>query len=172
MPSWRGLQPWLTGRGRGLPLADCGPDTHPITAAYATRGAARQGRAAPRQHALPPVMPRCGRQCRGLGHVLGPLVCPPERPWGARGAQGRPLAQAAHASWHGAPPRGEDHRARRDSPRMAARTVHPRSVHPSRQLTPGKAGRHGPRVHADAPTLAPRGPGKRHGPAPWAACPG
>jgi hypothetical protein len=30
MPSWRCLQPWLTGRGLGLPLADCGPDTHPI----------------------------------------------------------------------------------------------------------------------------------------------
>src|SRR5262249_19405114 len=42
----------------------------------------------------------------------------------------------------------------------------------SRRLTPGKGVSHGTIVHADAPTLAPMGKGKRNGPAPVGRKPG
>jgi hypothetical protein len=117
-------------------------------------------------------MRRFGRQCRGLGTVLVTLGRQTETPWLELGAEVLPLARAAPAGLHRAPPLSDEPPRRLDTQLPVALAAHHRIARQSRRLTQGKALPRGKMVNADDPTMAPICTGKSTCPAQCGRQPG
>jgi hypothetical protein len=117
-------------------------------------------------------MRRLGRQCRGMGQVLVTLVRQTEAQLLELGAEVLPLAQAAHACLHRAPPLSDEQQRHLETQLMAALAAQRRVEHQARRLTQGKALAHCKIVKAYDPTSAPICKGKSNGPAQFGRKPG
>ena len=100
------------------------------------------------------------------------LVRQTARPLLERGEPVLPLARAAPARLHGAPPLAEEPRERLNTPLTAALAAPHRIEPQSRRLTQGQAVTPGNIVNADDPTMAPICTGNSHCPAPFGRKPG
>lgn len=138
----------------------------------ATQGTVLEAQAQRLQRDLEKMMRRFGRQCRGIGKVFVTLVRQTERQWLELGEQVLPLARAAQALLHRAPPLSGDQRARLDTQFVDALAAHHQSASQSRRLTQGKALRHGKIVNAYDPTIAPICKGNSNCPAQFGRKPG
>jgi hypothetical protein len=143
-----------------------------ITAECATKGAALQERAERLQHGLQRVMRRFGRQCRGMGTVFVTLVRQTETQLLELGAEVLPLARAAQACLHSAPPLADEQQRRLDTQLTVALEVHHRIARQSHRLTQGKALPHCKMVNAYDPTIAPICKGKSNCPPQFGRKPG
>jgi hypothetical protein len=117
-------------------------------------------------------MRRFGRQCRGMGIVFVTLVRQTETQLLELGAEVLPLARAAQACLHSAPPLSDEQQRRLDTQLTVALEAHYRIERQSCRLTQGKALPHCKIVNAYDPTIAPICKGKSHCPAQFGRKPG